>query len=142
MDLKRTYVFNIFNAPKGKASPAGEEIYEWEYLDEKTGEIKKDKKNVKEQINSYVSIVDYKSQIKRGELELNGKMENGTRDFTALPADTVDIYKYLNYLSSLSPEQVTNLLEQANQANKAQLQAAQSGNKESTIPGQTPGATI
>lgn len=131
-------VFNCFNAPKGQKSPAGEHVYEWEYMDEKTGEIKKDKKNIKEMINSYLPTVDYKKQIERGELELDGNMGSSTKDFTAVPDNTVDIIKYLTYLSSLSKEQAANILEQANKTSKVDLQGTQDGNKTLTPTGQAP----
>ena len=133
----KQFVFNCFNAPKGKKSPAGEHVYEWEYMDQKTGEIKKDKKNIKEMINSYLPTVDYKKQIERGELELDGNMGSGTKDFTAIPSDTVDIIKYLTYLSTLSKEQASNILEQARQASQTNLQGTQDGNQTVNTTGQT-----
>ena len=130
-------VYNCFNAPKGKPVAAGEEVYEWEYMDEKTGEIKKDKKNIKEMINSYLPTVDYKKQIERGELELDGNMGSLTKDYTAVPDNTVDIIKYLTYLSTLSKEQAANILEQANKASKDNVQGAQGGNQTVNPAGQT-----
>lgn len=132
----KQFVFNCFNAPKGQKSPAGEHVYEWEYMDEKTGEIKKDKKNIKEMINSYLPTVDYKKQIERGELELNGDMGSYTKDYTGLPDNTVDIIKYLTYISTLPKEQVTNLLEQANKASQTNLQRTQDGNQAKPAAGQ------
>ena len=137
MEQTNKFVFNCFNAPKGKPVPAGEDIYEWEYMDEKTGEIKKDKRNIKEMINSYLPTVDYKKQIERGELELNGNVEDVTRDFREIPDNTVDIIKYFTYLSSLSKEQVAHLVEQANQASKTDVQRAQDGNQAKPAAGQT-----
>ena len=141
MDSKQNLVFNIFNAPKGKASPHGEHIYEWEYLDEK-GEIHKDKRNVQEQIQSFLPTVDYKKQIQRGELELNDtNVGSSIKDFTGIPRDTVDIYKFLSALSSLSAEQVANIMEQTNKANQSNVQGTQGGDKTSAVSGQTPATT-
>ena len=133
----KQFVFNCFNAPKGQKSPAGEHVYEWEYMDEKTGEMKKDKKNIKEMINSYLPTVDYKKQIERGELELNADMGTGTKDFTAIPDNTVDIIKYLTYISTLPQEQVTNLLEQARKGSQTNVQGTQDGTQAVTTAGQT-----
>lgn len=135
----KQFVFNCFNAPKGQKSPAGEHVYEWEYMDEKTGEIKKDKKNIKEMINSYLPTVDYKKQIERGELELNADMGSYSKDYTGIPDNTVDIIKYLTYISTLPKEQVTNLLEQAHKASKTNLQGTQDGNQTVNTTGQTDG---
>ena len=138
----KQFVFNCFNAPKGQKSPAGEHVYEWEYMDEKTGEMKKDKKNIKEMINSYLPTVDYKKQIERGELELNADMGTGTKDFTAIPDNTVDIIKYLTYISTLPQEQVTNLLEQARKGSQTNVQGTQGGKQTVTTTGQIDGQFI
>ena len=119
-------VFNIFNAPKGKDAPHGEEIYEWEYLDD-DGNLKKDKKNVKEEINSFVSRVDYKAQIKRGELELDELNSGVEKDYRGVPSDSVDYYKFLVSLAAMDKEQVANIMEQINGGNKESVQAKQTG---------------
>ncbi len=128
MESVKTSVFNIFNAPKSKDVPAGEEIYTWEYQDEK-GNILTDSKNVKEEINSFVSRVDYKAQIKRGELELNDNLGTVSKDYTTIPDNAVDIYKYLAYLSTLSKDQVAELLEQTYKTNQTIVQGEQDGNQ-------------
>jgi len=133
----KQFVFNCFNAPKGQKSPSGEHVYEWEYMDEKTGEIKKDKKNIKEMINSYLPTVDYKKQIERGELELNGNIGSTTKDFTAVPDNTVDIIKYLTAIATLPKEQIANILEQSHKGSKANVQGTQDGNKTISTTGQT-----
>ena len=130
--MEQIKVYNCFNAPRGKKVASGEEIYEWEYLDE-NGELKKDKKNVKEEINSFVSRVDYKSQIKRGELDLDANITgNVERDFTGIPNNTVDIINYLRYLSTLDKEQVAYLLEQLNGGNEETVQEEQARDIESS----------
>ena len=129
-------VFNIFNAEKGQDSPAGQDIYEWEFFDEQ-GKVQKDKKNIQEEIQSYISRVDYKQQIQRGEIDLNGNMATINRDYTSLPDNTVDIYKYLTHLATLPKDQVAKLLEQANQASEERIQATQATNQESITSRQT-----
>lgn len=131
-------VYNIFNAPKGKDSNPGEEIYEWEYLDEK-GELQKDKKNVKEEINSFVSRVDYKKQIERGELELDGNsMGMVSNDYTRVPDNTVDYLLFLRNLAAMDQEQVAKLLESVGQRSQNDVQTKQAEDKISNIGGETP----
>jgi len=134
-------VFNIFNAPKGKDAPHGEHIYEWEYFDD-DGKVQKDKLDVHEKIQSYLSRVDYKAQIKRGELELDGNITGVNRDYTQLPGNTVDLYKYLAYLSTLSEDQVAKFLEQANAAGQDSLQTEQASDQTGDTGGQTDGSTV
>lgn len=133
MDSKNK-VFNIFNAPKGKSAPHGEEIYTWEYLDE-NGKLQTDSKNVSEEINSYLPMVDYKKQIARGELE-NGTMGFIPRDYSDLPDNTVDIYKYVSALANLSQEQIAKLLESVNKTAESVVQEEQVPNQESSAGGE------
>ena len=126
--------FNIFDQPKKVVSPEGAHIYEWEYLDE-DGKIQKDKKNIFEEIQSYLPRVDYKTQIAKGEMEL----ENGGgvyQDFRGIPDNTVDIYDYLNALANLPEEQVAKLLEQVNGGNKESVQGKQTTDSEAVSGGQ------
>jgi len=139
--MQETKVYNIFNAPKGNNSPHGEHVYEWDYLDD-DGKIQKDKLDVHEKIQSYVSRVDYKKQIERGELELNGMDTGVNKNYTGLPADTVDIYKWLTALSNIPKEQVTKLVEQARSASQTNVQTQQAANKEGTFGGQTVVGTV
>jgi len=133
----QTKVYNIFEAPKPIDSPHGEHIYEWDYLDEK-GIVQHDKKNVHEEIQSYISRVDYKSQIKRGELELNADLGTDSKDYRTIPDNTVDIYKYLTYLSSIPKDQVTKLLEQFGKTSENGVQTTQASNQAGTTAGQAP----
>ena len=128
-------VYSLFDTPEGQNSPTGEHIYKWEYFDE-DGKIQTDEKNVFEQIQSYVSRVDYKAQILKGELELNGDYNGSIADTTGLPANTIDIYNYLTNLASLSKEQITNILEQANITNKNSIQSEQSTDSKTATGGQ------
>ena len=64
-------------------------------------------------------------------------MGSGTKDYTAVPDNTVDIIKYLTYLSSISKEQATNIMEQVNKTSKDNVQGTQNGNKTVPPTGQT-----
>ena len=126
--------FNIFEQPEKVVSPEGAHIYEWEYLDS-DGKLQKDKKNIFEEIQSYLPRVDYKAQIAKGEMEL----ENGGgdyQDFRGIPDNTVDIYDYLNALANLPEEQVTKFLEQVNARNKESVQGKQTTDSEAVSGGQ------
>lgn len=129
--ISKDTVYNIFNAPKGKSSPHGEEIYEWEYLDE-NGKLMKDSKNVKEEINSFLPMVDYKKQIERGELELDGNsLDLVSKDYRGLPDNTVDYYKFLSGLAAIPKEQVAKLMESVNQGTENNIQEKQATDKAS-----------
>ena len=119
----------------GQESPVGSDIYEWEYLDQE-GKVKTDKKNVFEEIQSYLPRVDYKTQIARGELSANDSGNTYT-DFTGIPNDTVALYDYLNTLANLPQEQVTKLLEQVNSRSEKSVQTEQATNSKTTSGGQT-----
>jgi hypothetical protein len=123
-----------FERPVTKGQDVFQEIYEWTYIDE-DGKLKKDKKNVQEEIQSYLPRTDYKAQIQRGELELT---ENAGiyQDFRNIPDDTVAIYDYLNTLANLPQEQVTKLLEQVNARNKESIQAKQTTDSKAIGGGQ------
>ena len=80
-------------------SPPGEHIYKWQYLDEETGKLVDDERNVYEQIQSFRRQVDYKQQIKNGEEFIN---ENGIyMDTTKLGTDSDGIAQYLTNLVGL-----------------------------------------
>jgi len=131
-------VYNIFNAPKGKDSPHGEHVYEWEYLDDE-GKLQKDKEDIHAKIQSYLPRVDYKKQIERGELELDGNnLDMVSKDYRRVPDNTVDYIKFLSALASMDKEQVANLVESANQTNKNIVQKEQTANQESINGGETP----
>lgn len=117
-------VYNCFNAPRGKKSPSGEEIYKWTYLD-KDGNEQSDHKNVKEEINSFLNSVDYKAQIKRGEIDENGVIQPISRDYTGLPDNTVDIFKFVSNLASMDKKQVTDILERFKKGTESSIQTKQ-----------------
>lgn len=96
MDKKCSY-YSLANLPKTIASPCGSKIYEWSYLD-KVGNLKTDKKNVYEEIQSYKGQCDYKKRIKEGEdLSDNG---NGLfLDCTKFSGDYGDVNEYLASLA-------------------------------------------
>jgi len=133
--MSQIKVFKGFDRLETKGEDVYQEIYEWEYVDEK-GKLKKDKKNIKEEIQSYLPRTDYKSQIERGELELQNGGSTYT-DFTGVPDGTVAIYDYLNTLANLPQEQVAKLLEQVNAGNKESVQAKQTTNSKTAGGGQT-----
>jgi len=124
-------VYNVFNAPIGQSSPHGEHVYSWEFLDE-NGKIQTDSKNMKEYINSFLPRVDYKKQIERGEIELNDSVGVVSKDYRGIPDNTVDIYKYLVNLASLSPDEVTKRLEQVRKASETKLQEKPTTNQGGT----------
>jgi hypothetical protein len=131
--MEQIKFLTLFDKIEKQSSPSGEHIYEWEYLDE-DGKLQKDKKNIFEEIQSYLPRVDYKSQIAKGELEfndINGSIHTDTR---SLPTDSVSLYNYLVNLATLPQEQITNLLEQINVSNQESLQGKQNTNSQ-TISG-------
>ena len=80
-----------------EASPAGEPIYEWEYLDE-SGEIQKDKSNFQEMIQSYErQALGWKARIEKGE-EVNDT-SGLYMDISQLGDNPTDIHKYLSSLA-------------------------------------------
>ena len=133
--MDKIKLYSIFDQPEKQVSPVGNHIYEWEYLD-KDGKLKKDKKNVYEEIQSYLPRVDYKAQIERGELDPSDIRPTHT-DFTGIPNDTVALYDYLNTLANLPQEQVAKLLEQANAGNKEGIQGEQTTDTKAITGGQT-----
>ena len=129
-------VYNRYNAPKGKAVQAGDEIYEWEYFDE-AGKICKDKKNVKEEINSFLPLVDYKKMIARGELELNGSHNSDSiKDFRNLPDSKVDFIKFVNYVAALPEGQVSKYLQSIMGEHEKDLQTKQTTSPSTIKDGQ------
>lgn len=125
MERVKHKVYTSYNAPNGKISAPGNEIYEWEYLDKK-GELKKDKRNVNEEIQSYMSLVDYKKRITEGETFDNGNNEGLIRDFTNFTGDTVDIIGLISAINSLSEEQIAYLVQQGSAPSETPTQEEQS----------------
>lgn len=119
------------NRPIGEASPAGEAIYEWEYLGA-DGKTITEKKNVQEQIQSYVRQVDYKTRIKQGEI-YDG--ESNYMDFSELPVD-LDPASLSQYLSDLSVK-VNELLESSKKAQSAGQSTAKDSEDNNLSTGQT-----
>lgn len=132
-------LLTLFEQIDRGVSPSGEHVYEWEYLDPETGNLKQDKKNVFEMIQSYAGRVDYKTQILKGELNTDANIANIYQDYRGIPDSTVDIIDHLNYLANLPQEQVTNLLEQIAKANQASIPSKQTNDQ--TIDGTTTGDT-
>lgn len=112
-------IYSANNAPTTLVSNAGNEVYEWEYED-KNGKIKKDKKNVQEEIQSYMSLVDYKQKIANGEeveVNLNGNIEGFVKDYRDLQGDTVDIILLAERIAGLSESEIATLLQQGTPIN-------------------------
>jgi len=112
-------VYNAWNKPKHKKEDVHQEIYEYDYIDQKSGEVKKAKINIQEKIQSNLERVNYKKQIERGELILDGgPIEQGYRDYTSIPGDKVDFIDFIAKISQLNSEQVNNLVEQVSKGTK------------------------
>lgn len=89
--------YSLSNLPTVNASPVGKDIYEWKFLD-KVGNLKKEKKNLYEEIQSYKNQVDYKKKIEQGETFEDG---NGIYlDTTKFDGDYGDLNEYLASLAS------------------------------------------
>lgn len=152
-----TKVFNCFNAPKGKPVSSGSPIYEWEYYDDvevtrknEDGEeekyyIKKKKtkkKNVQEEIQSHLSSVDYKRKILTGEEAINEAILGDTiKDFTNLPGDKVDFIDFINLVSKLDENQITDYIQQITQGTAQDSETAQVTTETTTPTGETQSAT-
>ena len=110
--MQKLTVYNIFNRPKAAKQKVNQEIYEYSYIDKKTGEKKTNKINLQEKIQSNLAKVDYKKMIERGELILDGfNSESGTRDFTVIPGDKVDFIDFIAKVSRMDSKQIDSLVE-------------------------------
>ena len=110
--MQNVKVFNIFNRPKVSKEKVNPNIYEYDYIDKKTGEKKHNKINQQEKIQSNLAKVDYKKQIERGELILDGiSTSEGTRDFTVIPGDKVDFIDFIAKVSRMDSKQIDTLVE-------------------------------
>lgn len=69
--MATTKFYSLSNLPQIEPSPCGSKEYEWQYLDA-VGNLKTDKKNVYEEIQSNLIKTDYKRKIKEGNLENDG----------------------------------------------------------------------
>lgn len=95
--------YSLLDRPATEVSPSGSDIYKWSYLDP-VGNLKTDKKNVYEEIQSYKNSVDYKKKIEQGETFENG---NGIYlDTTKFSGDYGDFNEYLAGLASAIRSQV------------------------------------
>lgn len=129
-------VYNRYNIPRGKPVKSGNEIYKWQYLNDK-GELCEEQKNVKEEINSFLPMVDYKKQIARGEISLNeGATSELRQDFTNLPDNTVGIVELINKLSTLSQDEISYYMEQVGKKPQETLQTKQEPIKEPVSTGE------
>ena len=105
-------IYNQYNKPRGKKENVHQEIYEYEYFDKKTGEVKTNKINVQEKIQSNLEKVNYKKMIERGELQLNGNISSeGVRDFTSVPGNKVDFIDFIAKVSQLDEKARSQIIE-------------------------------
>lgn len=111
MPRSQNKVYAKYNAPDTKPNEVGSEVYEWDYLDE-NGRIQKDKKNVKEEIQSFISRVDYKQQIKNGELPEGINNVGNLKDFTGIPSNPVDLINLVDTIRNMDQNEIANLLQQ------------------------------
>ena len=96
--MEKIKFYSLLNTPKTQFSPSGEKIYSWEYFD-RTGNLKTDKSNVYEKIQSYKDSVDYKKLIERGELETYDDRNDLYLDTTKLPNNYADTNEYIKSIS-------------------------------------------
>ena len=132
--MKDIKVFNQWNAPKGKKQDVHQEIYKWETIDPKTGEIVEHEENTQARIQSNLAKVDYKKMIERGELNIDGIiMEAGTRDFTQLSGDTVDTIDLLTKIANMDKTEIDNLLKQISQNTEIDTSETTKENNETVV---------
>lgn len=93
-------VYTIFDQREVIPCASGQKIYEWCYLAD-NGEIKKDKRNIFEEVQSYKDQVNYKKRIEQeGEgAYINENNDNGMYlDTTKFGDDYNSVKQYLDYL--------------------------------------------
>ena len=104
--------YTVYNAPRGKFAAPGKAIYEYEYLDRKTGEVVKRKENTQEKIQSYGGMCDYKKRIAEGTYD--GTMDGNYGDVSELQMDAVDAVLLSEFIAGLSQDEISTILEQRN----------------------------
>lgn len=93
--------FSLVNRPVTKSCDAGSHVYEWDWLD-KTGKFKHDKKDVYEEIQSYLASTDYKKLIKDGDLDGLGLRDVDLfMDTTELPRDFASACRHIANCSDI-----------------------------------------
>ena len=128
MEIK---VYNAWNKPKAKPQNVRQEIYEYDYIDKESGEVKKRKINMQEKIQSNLEKVNYKKQIERGELLLNDSITGeGIRDYTSLPGDKVNFIDFIAKIGQLSPEQINQMVKQVSGVPEGQPKESKQENGE------------
>ena len=128
MEIK---VYTAWNKPKAKPQNVRQEIYEYEYIEKATGEVKKRKINVQEKIQSNLERVNYKKQIERGEILLNDSITGeGIRDYTSLPGDKVNFIDFIVKIGQLSPEQISQMVKQVSGVSEGQSKESKQENGE------------
>lgn len=96
--MEKIKFYSLLNTPKTKPSSTGEKIYTWEYFD-RAGNLKTDKSNVYEKIQSYKEQVDYKKLIEKGDLDIYDDRNDLYLDTTKLPNNYADTNEYIKSIS-------------------------------------------
>jgi len=128
--MKQIKVYTEWTAPKGKKENVHQEIYEYDYIDRKTGEVVHKKINTQEKIQSNLAKTDYKKMIMMGEIPDNGRtMEPGLRDYTVIPGNKADFIDFVTKVSNMDAEALNKMVEQFTKA--LQPQPNQNGEEDS-----------
>lgn len=135
--------FSLVNRPKAEPSPSGKKVYEWDYLD-KVGELKHDKRDVYQQIQSCEKMTDYKKLIKlneKGEIDNNefGFNDNDLfMDTTQLPGDFVDACSHISNCANIVDAIKQQQKQQEQNVDQNRQHVEQNGNQASTVSGHSP----
>ena len=130
--------FSLVNRPVTKSSNAGSHYYEWDWLD-KTGKVKHDKKDIYEEIQSYLASTDYKKLIKDGDLDGFGCGDNDLyMDTTQLPGDFASACQHIANCSNIVDE-IRKSLESGKSGQDIQ-KTSENGGQGSTVD--TKGSTV
>ena len=133
-------VYSRFNAPKGKKANAGSPIYEYEYVDKKTGKLEKVKTNIQEKIQSNLDKTDIKRKILTGEeVLLNATTGEVIRDFTTIQHDSkAGLIDFINMVGSLSEKEVADLLQQVTQGSNTGTKETEANGESTKTNTETP----
>lgn len=127
-------VFNRYNAPKGKKTEPGKDIYEYDYIDPDTKKIVHKKINQQEKIQSCLPMTDYKKQIENGELRINdNRITEGVRDYTGVPGNKADFIDFIIKVSSMDKAQIDNLVKGLNPQNANESSEDKQENREPIV---------
>lgn len=111
--MEKKPFYSLLNRPVTQSNRIGSKEYNWSYLDPVTKELKSDKKNVYDQVQSYARQVDYstriyKDNVSKGEINKNGENNRGLYvDISKFGSDYNSLNKYLDDLASLLKNQTS-----------------------------------